>query len=41
MGKRQGRAATLVLVQWFSQNAEEATWEYLFDLQTKFPDMDL
>ena len=41
MGKRQGRAVTLVLVQWEGQNAEEATWEYLFDLQKKFPEMDL
>lgn len=40
MGKRQGRAVTLVLVQWEGQNAEEATWEYLFDLQRRFPEMD-
>ena len=41
MGKRQGHAATLVLIQWSGQNAEEATWEYLYDLQKRFPDVDL
>ncbi|KAL0847903.1 hypothetical protein Bca101_021150 [Brassica carinata] len=32
MVKRQGRAATLVLVKGTGQNEEEATWELLFDL---------
>ncbi|CAM8983892.1 unnamed protein product [Rhodiola kirilowii] len=35
---RQGRAATKVLVQWENQPIEEATWEFLFELQKKFPD---
>ncbi|KAG7570699.1 Retrotransposon gag domain [Arabidopsis thaliana x Arabidopsis arenosa] len=37
MVKRQGRAATMVLIQWTNETEEEATWEYLFDLQKKFP----
>lgn len=37
MVKRQGRAVTMVLVQWLNESEEEATWEYLFDLQKKFP----
>ncbi|XP_010491426.2 PREDICTED: uncharacterized protein LOC104769009 [Camelina sativa] len=37
MVKRQGRAVTMVLVQWTNETAEEATWEYLYDLQRKFP----
>ncbi|KAL0690945.1 hypothetical protein Bca4012_090624 [Brassica carinata] len=41
MVKRQERAVTSVLVQWVGQNEEEATWEFLFDLQKKFPEMDL
>lgn len=39
MVKRQGRAVTMVLTQWKGQNAEEATWELLFDLQKKFPEL--
>lgn len=37
MVKRQGRAATKVLVKWMNLGEEEATWEFLFDLQKKFP----
>lgn len=37
MVKRQNKAATMVLVQWTGQGEEEATWEYLFDLQKRFP----
>lgn len=33
MVKRQGRAATKVLVKWIHQGEEEATWEFLYDLQ--------
>ncbi|KAG7579620.1 Chromo-like domain superfamily [Arabidopsis thaliana x Arabidopsis arenosa] len=40
MVKRQGRAATMVLVQWTSESKEEATWEYLFDLQKMFPSFE-
>ena len=38
MVNRQGRAVTKVLVKWINEPLEEATWEFLFDLQTKFPD---
>ena len=37
MVQRQGQAATMVLVQWSNQTAEEATWEYMFDMKKKFP----
>jgi len=40
MVKRQGRAATMVLVQWTNESQAEATWEYLFDLQRKFPSFE-
>lgn len=37
MVKRQGRATTQDLVKWANQEEEEATWEFLFDLQKRFP----
>lgn len=37
MVQRQNKAVTKVLVQWANQGEEEATWEFLFDLQKKFP----
>lgn len=37
MVKRQNKSVTMVLVSWEGQNEEEATWEFLFDLQKKFP----
>lgn len=37
MVKRQGKAVTKVLVKWVNEPVEEATWEFLFDLQKKFP----
>lgn len=37
MVKRFDRAATMVLVKWKDQTDEEATWEFLYDLQRKFP----
>ncbi|KAL1219942.1 hypothetical protein V5N11_021720 [Cardamine amara subsp. amara] len=37
MVKRQGRAATKVLVKWVNEEETEATWEFLFDLLKKFP----
>ena len=40
MVKRQGQAATMVLVQWTNESEAEATWEYLFDLQKKFPSFE-
>ncbi|KAG7533829.1 Band 7/SPFH domain superfamily [Arabidopsis thaliana x Arabidopsis arenosa] len=38
--KRQGRAATKVLVQWANETVEEATWEFLFDVQRRFPNFE-
>lgn len=40
MVQRQGQAATMVLVQWKNQTAEEASWEYLFDMKKKFPSFE-
>lgn len=37
MVKRQGRAATMVLVKWKNEAEDEASWEFLFALQQKFP----
>ncbi|XP_010480942.1 PREDICTED: uncharacterized protein LOC104759751 [Camelina sativa] len=37
MVKIQRRAATMALVKWTNEGEEEATWEYLFDLQRRFP----
>ena len=41
MVNRQGKAVTKVLVKWANEAVEEATWEFLFDLQQKFPGFDL
>lgn len=41
MVKRQDRAATKVLVKWKNQPEDEATWEFLYDLQKKFPEFNL
>lgn len=38
--KRQGRAATMVLVKWIGEPVEEATWKFLFDRQQKFLGLD-
>ena len=38
MVKRQDRAATMVLVQWKGETEDMATWEYLYDLQKRFPE---
>lgn len=37
MVKHQGRAATKVLIKWRNQLEDEATWEFLFDVERKFP----
>lgn len=37
MVQRQGRAVTMILLKWVNEPVEEATWEYLFDIQKKFP----
>nr|GEV50698.1 ribosomal protein S7, chloroplastic [Tanacetum cinerariifolium] len=39
MVKRGSRAAMKILVQWKDQSAEDATWEYLDELQLRFPDL--
>lgn len=38
MVQRRGQAAVTVLVKWANQLVEEATWEYLYDLQQKYPE---
>ncbi|CAL0309700.1 unnamed protein product [Lupinus luteus] len=35
--KRRGQAVTKVLVKWKHQLLEDATWEFFFDLQQKYP----
>lgn len=40
MVNRQGKAATKVLIKWSNEAIEEATWEFLFDIQKKFPDFE-
>lgn len=40
MVQRQGKAVTKVLVKWFNEPIEEATWEFLFDFQKKFSVFD-
>ncbi|CAA7022313.1 unnamed protein product [Microthlaspi erraticum] len=37
MVNRQGQAATMVLVKWTNQPVEEATLEFLYDLQKSYP----
>nr|GEZ72003.1 hypothetical protein [Tanacetum cinerariifolium] len=36
--KRKNRAAMKVLVQWKDQSEQDATWEFLDELQLRFPD---
>ena len=40
MIKKGNHAVTQVLVQWSNSFAEDATWELLADLQTRFPHFD-
>lgn len=35
MVQHQGRAVTMILVKWANEPVEEATWEFLFDIQRK------
>ena len=35
--KQKGKATTQILIKWTNQPAEEATWEFLYDLLQKFP----
>lgn len=37
MVKRQGKAVTQILIKCRGEPVEEATWEYLFDIQKRFP----
>ena len=39
--KRGRQAATKVLIQWSDRSPEEATWEYLFDIEQRYPDFNL
>ena len=39
--KRGNQAATKVLIQWSDRGVDEATWEFLFDMQQRFPDINL
>lgn len=41
MVKRHDKAATMVLIKWVNETEEEATWEWLYDLQRKFPSFDV
>ena len=38
MVKRGNQPATQVLVHWTNSFPEDATWEFLYDLQQRFPD---
>ena len=38
MVKRENQPVTQVLVHWTNSFPEDATWEFLFDLQQKFPE---
>ena len=40
MVKRQGKAAIQVLVKWLNQGEEEATWEFFYELQKKYPNFE-
>ena len=35
--KRRNQAATQVLIKWKDHPVEDATWEFWFDIQNKFP----
>lgn len=37
MVQRQGRAATMVLIKCTNEPVAEATWEYMFDTERRFP----
>lgn len=41
MVQRGHRAATQVLVKWSTLPESKATWEYLYDLQLRFPTVNL
>ena len=41
MVKRDNKAATKVLIQWSDRPIEEATWEFLFDIQQSYPQVNL
>ena len=40
MVQRGNRPATQVLIHWTNSFPEDATWEFLFDLQQKFPSFE-
>ena len=39
--KRGNSAVTKILVQWSDKLPEEATWEFFFDIQQRFPHINL
>lgn len=39
--KRGNKAATKLLIQWEGEEPEDATWEFSFDIQKKYPAFDL
>lgn len=37
----QGRAVTMILIKWTNEEEEEeATWEFFFDIQKKYPSFE-
>ncbi|GMI68863.1 hypothetical protein HRI_000555600 [Hibiscus trionum] len=40
VGRRENRAVTEVLVEWFNTFPEDATWEILYQLQQQFPNFN-
>nr|GFC33748.1 retrotransposable element Tf2 [Tanacetum cinerariifolium] len=41
LGKLNNKAVLYVLVKWFNQTEEDATWELYTDLIQRFPQMEL
>ncbi|OMO87197.1 hypothetical protein COLO4_20749 [Corchorus olitorius] len=39
--KRHNQAVTQWLVQWRGSSPDDATWEFAFDLQKRFPGFDI
>ncbi|OMO69639.1 hypothetical protein COLO4_28993 [Corchorus olitorius] len=39
--KRQNKAVTQLLVHWQGSLPEDATWEFAYDLQKRFPQFDI
>lgn len=41
MVRRQNMPATMVLVKWKNRSSDDSTWEFLYDLEKRFPDTNL